>query len=453
VAGIGGEELEALAREYARSRDPSLRDRVIEAGAGLVQYVARSFASDREPLEDLLQEGYIGLIKAVDLYDPGYEVKFATYANHLISGEIRHYLRDRCALIKEPAWLYELNQRINRVISELSQSLGRLPTVPEISAKANLREESVLEVLKTRNLFRVESTEQFAADQQRSDPVRVERHKIRSLRLEDFRLPIEDKIRIYDAIAKLKPLQRAVLHFHFFAGLSQTETARKMGVSDNYVSHLLRTALRRLREIIVSEDAAGKRVRVRRAVKVRPVAPPAPSGIDLATGLFTQGGFMRRLEEELARAARYLQPLAYAVIDIDGLAEFNRKYGASAGEEAIIQVAQVIRHNVRKVDIGGKDEGGSYSLLLPHTGRSAMTVLERIREQTAALEFSTEDNGTTVPAGSLRVSIGFAYREPHQEEGPPLPWQAHKALLVAKAQGGNQVVCYADVAEAVEQKA
>ncbi|MFQ6098752.1 MAG: sigma-70 family RNA polymerase sigma factor, partial [Armatimonadota bacterium] len=135
-----------LFERYARSRDPNLREQLIKRHADLVEKVARGFMASGEPLEDLIQEGYLGLIKAVDSYDVNRAVKFTTYATHTISGEIRHYLRDRKTLIREPGWLHELSQKISRAIDRLTHNMDQAPTVEEIARETNLTEEAVLEV-------------------------------------------------------------------------------------------------------------------------------------------------------------------------------------------------------------------------------------------------------------------------------------------------------------------
>src|SRR5579884_1653861 len=147
--------------EYRRTQSPELRDRIVLRYTNLVESVARRFSGASEPIEDLAQEGYIGLITAVDLYDPAKNVKFSTYATHFIIGQIKHYLRDRGKIIKEPAWLQELNQRLNRISDALTQQLGRTPTYGEIAEKMGMREEEVAELMTTREVFRVTSIDGF----------------------------------------------------------------------------------------------------------------------------------------------------------------------------------------------------------------------------------------------------------------------------------------------------
>ena len=113
-------EVLELLLEYRTTQSDVLRDRIVAKYTNLVESIARRFSGAAEPIEDLAQEGYIGLITAIDLYDSTKNVKFSTYATHFIIGQIKHCLRDRGKIIKEPAWLQELNQRMTRVIGKAS---------------------------------------------------------------------------------------------------------------------------------------------------------------------------------------------------------------------------------------------------------------------------------------------------------------------------------------------
>ena len=141
----------------ARNRDQKIRDRIVAHYSNLVESVARRFSNASEPVEDLAQEGYIGLLTAIDLYDPTKNVKFSTYATHFIIGQIKHCLRDRGKIIKEPAWLQELNQRMTRTIDALAQKEGRPPSNEEIARMMDMTEEAVADMMMTREIFKVSS--------------------------------------------------------------------------------------------------------------------------------------------------------------------------------------------------------------------------------------------------------------------------------------------------------
>src|SRR6266571_1627780 len=107
-------DIHELLREYRKTGRQEIRDQIVIQYTNLVESVARRFAGVAEPMEDLVQEGFIGLITAVDGYNPDKGVKFSTYATHFVIGQIKHCLRDRGKIIKEPAWLQELNQKVTR---------------------------------------------------------------------------------------------------------------------------------------------------------------------------------------------------------------------------------------------------------------------------------------------------------------------------------------------------
>ena len=130
--GPGGDseaEAEELFRQYARTRDERLRDRLVAMHQNLVRFLAGKFANRGEPLEDLVQVGSIGLINAVDRYDADRGTKFSTYATPTIVGEIRRYFRDKAWSLKVPRRLQELNQAANKALDVLAVRLGRPPTV------------------------------------------------------------------------------------------------------------------------------------------------------------------------------------------------------------------------------------------------------------------------------------------------------------------------------------
>ncbi|HZN14803.1 MAG TPA: sigma-70 family RNA polymerase sigma factor, partial [Acidimicrobiales bacterium] len=147
-------ELRRMLAEFAESRDASLRDRVVEAHLGLAEYLARRFSNRGEPLDDLVQVASVGLIKAVDRFDPSREVEFSTYATHTIVGELKRHFRDKGWSVRAPRRMQELYLRLGNVISVLSQELGRSPTVPELATEAGVSEEEVLEALEAGQAYR-----------------------------------------------------------------------------------------------------------------------------------------------------------------------------------------------------------------------------------------------------------------------------------------------------------
>src|SRR2546430_13579314 len=133
--------------EFAQSREPALRDELVEAHLGLAEYLARRFCNRGEPLEDLVQVASVGLLKALDRFDPEREVEFSTYATHTIVGELKRHFRDKGWAVRAPRRMQELYLRLGKVIATLSQELGRSPTIQELAQEAQVSEEEVLEAL------------------------------------------------------------------------------------------------------------------------------------------------------------------------------------------------------------------------------------------------------------------------------------------------------------------
>src|SRR5213083_2058459 len=136
-----------LFRQFRETGDPEVRQELIEAHLGLVEYLARRFAGRGEPLEDLVQVATIGLIKAVDRFDPDREVEFSTYATPTIAGELKRHFRDKGWAVRVPRRLQELNLQLGSVISQLYQDLQRSPTVAEIAVASEASQDEVLEAL------------------------------------------------------------------------------------------------------------------------------------------------------------------------------------------------------------------------------------------------------------------------------------------------------------------
>jgi len=214
----------------------------------LVKSIAYKFKNSGEPLEDLEQVGYIGLINAMNLYNKNRGIKFITYATWLISGEIRHYIRDKHQVIKIPDWMLKLNKRIDEFIISYKKENNKFPSLSEISEKFNLTEEGIKEILKAREAVQIVSLDQEHRKYSSDSYPNIE--KIRSKNYETFKLPIEDIIALKTAFSKLKKLQQKVIYYIFEKDLTQTKTARKLGISQRQVSRIKNSALKELKENI-----------------------------------------------------------------------------------------------------------------------------------------------------------------------------------------------------------
>jgi len=212
----------------------------------LVKNIAYKFINSGEPLEDLEQLGYIGLINALNLYNRQRNVKFETYASWFISGEIRHYIRDKHQAIKIPHWITELNRKIDEFIVKYKKETKQIPSLKKIAEKFNLTEEGVKEVLKARDVVHIVSIDQARRNYDCDEYPVLE--KIKNDHYKSFKLPIEDLIALELAVNKLKNLQRKVIEYIFVKDLTQTKAAKRLAISQRQVSRIKNEALKSLKE-------------------------------------------------------------------------------------------------------------------------------------------------------------------------------------------------------------
>ena len=242
------EEIRAIFKAYqaAGSDEERLkhRERLVEQFIGLVEFLARRFRNRGEPLEDLVQVGTIGLLKAIDRFDLEREVEFSTYATPTIVGELKRHFRDKGWAVRVPRRLQELHLELTKVVGHLGHDLGRSPTVAEIAKAASITEEEVLEGLEIAQAYNFTSldapldTEDGGstsfADQLGEDDEHLEN--------------LEYRASLAPEMAKLPERDRTILYLRFFKGLTQSEIAEKLGISQMHVSRLLNRTLTTLRE-------------------------------------------------------------------------------------------------------------------------------------------------------------------------------------------------------------
>jgi RNA polymerase sigma-B factor len=213
----------------------------------LVKNIAYKFKNSGEPLEDLEQLGYIGLINAINLYNQQRKVKFETYASWFISGEIRHYIRDKHQAIRIPHWITELNRKIDEYIVNYKEETKQTPSLKKIAREFNLTEEGLREVLKARDVVHTVSIDRENRDYDCNEyPVLA---KIKNDHYKSFQLPIEDLIALDLALNKLKNLQRKVVNYIFIKDLTQTKTAKRLAISQRQVSRIKKNKKRGFKNI------------------------------------------------------------------------------------------------------------------------------------------------------------------------------------------------------------
>jgi RNA polymerase sigma-B factor len=226
---------------YAEGHDGTLRDELVAAHLGLAEYLARRFANRGEPLDDLIQVASLGLIKAVDRFDPTREVEFSTYATHTIVGELKRHFRDKGWAIRAPRRMQELYLRLGKVVGTLGQELGRSPTIAELATEVEVSEEEVLEALEAGQAYRFASLDApGGGDDGESLGAR--------LGAEDAELDdAERRATLSPLLSKLAPREQLILHLRFFEGLTQSEIATRLGISQMHVSRLLARSVAQLR--------------------------------------------------------------------------------------------------------------------------------------------------------------------------------------------------------------
>jgi RNA polymerase sigma-B factor len=251
--GISPAEREQLRRkfvEYQRTGERRLRNELIEAHRSLASHLARRFANRGEPFDDLLQVACLGMLKAVERFDPDRNLEFSTFATATVEGELKRHFRDRTWSVRVPRRPQELHLRLGNVINELSQKLQRPPRVPEVAAELGVREEEVLEAMEVGGAYRSTSLDSRPSDGAEALTLesRIGAHD------EGFDLA-EHRVLLERLLEELPERERAIIELRFFNDMTQTEIAQQVGISQMHVSRLLARTLIQLRDRLQTLDA------------------------------------------------------------------------------------------------------------------------------------------------------------------------------------------------------
>ena len=366
VSQAAGQASQEVSRwqEYRRTRDPQLRERLLQEHAGLVVHAARRLAGDHDGVEDLIQEGYLGLLRAIDSYDPTRGVAFATFAYPAIAGAMRNYLRDRGSLIREPESMRALRGRVAQAAETLAER-GQPPTVERLAAQVGAGEEAVRRALIARPAFCPVSSGEASADD--GGDGRIQRRLELSVP-DDFASAVPDRLLMAEALRYLNPTERAVIEHFFYEDLTQREIARALGRSCSNVSRALRRALDKLRGLILrAEQEQGE------AATPRAGPPPLvrPAMVDPETGLFCRAHFRRCLTRAVNRGRRQDDPLCLVLMTVDD-APGNRS------TRALAWLAAQIRQHTRPVDMSFRVGRWRLALLLDAARPQADAACRRI---------------------------------------------------------------------------
>lgn len=243
------ERTHELFRLYKEKGDEEARDQLIVSHLNLVRFLASKFKNRGEPLDDLVQVGTIGLIKAIDRFDPERGLEFTTYATPTILGEIKRHFRDKGWSIRVPRRLQELSAKVNQATDELTVELHRSPSVEEIAAKLGVGAEEILEAMESSGAYTSVSLEAGGSSEDDEAPALIDR-----LGSVDEDLDAsDDRMVIDDAISDFSPREQEIVRMRFIDGLTQVEIAKRLGVSQVQVSRLLRRTLRKIQDKIDPE--------------------------------------------------------------------------------------------------------------------------------------------------------------------------------------------------------
>jgi RNA polymerase sigma-B factor len=239
-----------LLRRYHEDGDLQAREQLIEQYMSLVRSLARRYSYRGEQLEDLVQIGAIGLIKAIDRFDLDRGVELTTYATPNIIGEIKRHFRDKGWSVRVPRGLQELNVQLSRLVEQLTVQLSRSPTIPELAKAAGVEEEEVLEALESGRAYTSLSLSVGGGggDDDDLDP-------LESLGTEEHQYEVsEDRAVLAPGFKALDERERKILQLRFFEGLTQSQIAQQVGISQMHVSRLIRRSLEKIRETIAEDE-------------------------------------------------------------------------------------------------------------------------------------------------------------------------------------------------------
>ena len=242
---LRAEEDRRLLVRYHRHGDQGAREALVQRLLPLARRMARRYRRSDEPLDDLVQVATLGLIKAIDRFDPARETAFSSYAVPTMLGELKRYFRDNGWAVHVPRGMQERVMQVDNAVKDLSRRRGRAPSADEVAETLSLSCEQVLEAMEAAGAYDAVSLESYRFGDDGDGETYAE-----SIGVEDGRFElIEYGATIAPTLAALPERDRFVLHLRFVEDLTQAEIADRVGVSQMHVSRLIRRALERLRTV------------------------------------------------------------------------------------------------------------------------------------------------------------------------------------------------------------
>ncbi len=243
------EKTRELFRRFKEEGDMDAREKLVMSHLNLVRFIANKFKNRGEPIDDLVQVGYLGLLKAIDRFDPSRGLEFTTFATPTIMGEIKRHFRDKGWSVRVPRRLQELSAKVNQATDTLTSQLQRSPTVAEIADYLDATVDEVLEAMESSSAYSSVSLEAPSGTDDDDTPSVIDRYAT-----EDSDLAFtDDRIIIEEALASFSPREREVIEMRFLKGMTQIEIAEKLGISQVQVSRLLRRTLKKIQDKIDPE--------------------------------------------------------------------------------------------------------------------------------------------------------------------------------------------------------
>ena len=243
------EKTRELFRRFKEEGAMDAREKLVMSHLNLVRFIANKFKNRGEPIDDLIQVGYLGLLKAIDRFDPSRGLEFTTFATPTIMGEIKRHFRDKGWSVRVPRRLQELSAKVNQATDTLTSQLQRSPTIAEIADYLDATVDEVLEAMESSSAYSSVSLEAPSGADDDDTPSVIDRYAT-----EDSDLAFtDDRIIIEEALASFSPRERDVIEMRFLKGMTQIEIAEKLGISQVQVSRLLRRTLKKIQDKIDPE--------------------------------------------------------------------------------------------------------------------------------------------------------------------------------------------------------
>ena len=248
------EKTHELFRRYKEEGDVEAREKLVMSHMNLVRFLANKFKNRGEPLDDLIQVGYLGLLKAIDRFDPSRGLEFTTYATPTIMGEIKRHFRDKGWSVRVPRRLQELSAKVNQATDVLTTELQRSPKIEEIAEYLDASVDEVLEAMESSSAYSSVPLEGTGNNDNDDAPSVLDRYAT-----EDSALNFtDDRVMIEEALKGFSPREREVIDLRFLQGMTQIEIAEQLGISQVQVSRLLRRTLKKIQDKIDPEGVMSK---------------------------------------------------------------------------------------------------------------------------------------------------------------------------------------------------